>query len=232
VKSADFGYTVQELENLPEGADLSLGCGNPTALAELQDGQTIVDLGSGGGIDVLLASKRVGPSGKAIGVDMTAEMVTRARGAAQRGGYTNVEFRLGEIENLPVADEIVDVIISNCVINLSPEKERVFSEALRVLKPGGYMTVSDIVLTRDLDPELRDNAALLTGCISGALLEEEYLAAIRAAGFGEVRVESSSPYAKPEHLAGLAREAGISEAETKVVADSVKSITVKAWKAN
>ena len=162
LNSADFGYTIQELDNLPEGADLSLGCGNPTALAELEPGQTVVDLGSGGGIDVFLASSRVGPSGSAIGVDMTAEMVSRARAAAQRGGYPNVEFRLGEIENLPVADDTADVIISNCVINLSPDKSRVFTEALRVLKPGGYITVSDIVLTRDLDPKLRENAALLT----------------------------------------------------------------------
>ena len=141
---------------------MSLGCGNPTAVAELEPGQRVVDIGSGGGIDVFLASSRVGPSGRAIGVDMTAKMVSRPRAAAQRGGYTNVELRLGEIENLPGADDTADVIISNCVINLSPDKSRVFTEALRVLKPGGYLAVSDIVLTRDLEPKLRENAALLT----------------------------------------------------------------------
>lgn len=230
MKSTDFGYTASELVSLPEGADLALGCGNPTAIAGISPGETVLDLGSGAGIDCFLASIRVGPTGTVIGVDMTAEMLSKARANAERGGYDNVEFRLGEIENLPVADSSVDLIISNCVINLSTDKGRVFAEAFRVLKPGGKLMISDPVLLKPLPEDLKDNVALLTGCIAGAMEKEAYLAEIRNAGFGTVRVEKESRYAKQEHLASLAGAAGISDDTTALVAESVVSVTVFAQK--
>ncbi|MBU8912775.1 MAG: arsenite methyltransferase [Spirochaetales bacterium] len=229
-KSTDIGYTAIELAALPEGADLALGCGNPTALAGITAGETVLDLGSGGGIDCFLASKRVGPTGKVIGIDMTAEMISKARANAVRGGYDSVEFRLGEIENIPVADSSVDLIISNCVINLSPDKGRVFAEAFRVLKPGGRLMISDPVLLKPLPEDLKDNVALLTGCIAGAMVKEEYLAEIRNAGFENVRVERESQYAKPEHLSSLAVEAGISAETVALVAESVASVAIFARK--
>jgi len=228
--SETFGYTADELASLPEGADLSLGCGNPTAIAALKEGETVLDLGSGAGIDCFLASARVGATGKVIGVDMTHEMLHRARENAERGGYRNVEFRLGEIENLPVADSSVDVIISNCVINLSPDKTRVFAEAFRVLREGGRMTVSDLVLNAPLPAELRGNMALLTGCIAGAWLKSDYLDAMKAAGFSTVTVEKETNYAKFEHLSSLARDAGIDDELTHLIADTVVSVTITAVK--
>ena len=229
--SPDFGYAAAELASLPDGADLALGCGNPTALAGISAGETVLDLGSGGGIDCFLASTRVGPSGKVIGVDMTAAMITRARENAARGGYHNVEFRLGEIENIPAADSSVDLIISNCVVNLSPDKERVFAEAHRVLKPGGRMMISDPVLAKPLPGHLKDNVALLTGCISGALVKDEYIAAIRKAGFPTVTVEQESQYAKQDHLTALAKDAGIDTETVALIAESVLSVTISARKA-
>jgi SAM-dependent methyltransferase len=228
--STHFGYSAAELASLPEGADLSLGCGNPTGIASLREGETVLDLGSGAGIDCFLASVRVGASGSVIGVDMTPEMLTRARENARKGGYENVEFRLGEIENLPVANDTVDVVISNCVVNLSPEKGRVFAEAYRVLKPGGRVMVSDLVLAGPLPERLRGNQELLTGCITGAMPKDEYLEAIRSAGFASVQVESESAYVKYEHLSGLAREAGIDDEATRIIADTVLSVTVSARK--
>jgi arsenite methyltransferase len=229
--SPDIGYTPAELATLPDGADLALGCGNPTAIAGISAGETVLDLGSGGGIDCFLASTRVGPTGKVIGVDMTAEMISRARANATRGGYGNVEFRLGEIENIPAADSSVDLIISNCVINLSPDKDRVFAEAYRVLKPGGRLMISDPVLAKSLPEGLKDNVALLTGCVSGAMLKDDYLAAIRNAGFPTVTVETEARYAKKEHLASLAADAGIDDETVALIAQSVFSITVAARKA-
>ncbi|MEE8352926.1 MAG: arsenite methyltransferase, partial [Dehalococcoidales bacterium] len=182
------GYSDGELGSIPEGANLGLGCGNPTALASLKEGETALDLGAGGGIDCFLASKAVGKTGRVIGVDMTAEMVSRARANAERGGYENVDFRLGEIENLPVADGTVDAIISNCVINLSPDKPRVFREAFRTLKPGGRLMVSDIVLTGELPEEVRQSLAAYAGCVAGALPKEEYLAGLADAGFKDVEI--------------------------------------------
>ncbi len=182
------GYSDGELGAIPDGANLGLGCGNPTALASLKEGETVLDLGAGGGIDCFLASNNVGKTGRVIGVDMTAEMVSRARANAEKGGYQNVDFRLGEIENLPVADGTVDAIISNCVINLSPDKPRVFSEAFRALKPGGRLMVSDIVLIGELPEDVKNSLAAYAGCVAGALPRDEYLAALADAGFKDVEI--------------------------------------------
>ena len=190
ILSRAVGYTEGELGDIPEGANLGLGCGNPTAHASLKEGETILDLGAGGGIDCFLASNAVGKTGRVIGVDMTAEMVSRARANAERGGYENVDFRLGEIENLPVADGTVDAIISNCVINLSLDKPRVFSEAFRTLKPGGRLMVSDIVLTGELPEEVKNSLTAYAGCVAGALPKDEYLAGLTDAGFKDVEVVS------------------------------------------
>jgi arsenite methyltransferase len=186
--SASVGYTPAELAVLPEGANLGLGCGNPIALASLRPGETVLDLGSGGGIDCFLAARKVGPQGRVIGVDMTPEMVRLARENVAKSGLKNVEIRQGEIESLPVDDGTVDAIISNCVINLSPDKERVFREAYRVLRPGGRMMVSDIVLDGELPARVRDSVAAYTGCIGGALQRQDYLDAIAKAGFTGVEI--------------------------------------------
>lgn len=191
---AKLGYTAEQAAAIPEGANLGLGCGNPIAHAELRPGETVLDLGSGAGIDCFLAAREVGPSGRAIGVDMTHAMLARARATAARIGAGNVEFRLGEIEHLPVADGSVDAIISNCVVNLSPDKPRVFREALRVLAPGGRLVVSDLVLTRELTPEMRRSAELYAGCVAGASLEADYLRLLREAGFADVRVLERTGY--------------------------------------
>ncbi len=189
-----IGYSREELEAVPQGANLGLGCGNPVALASLREGETVLDLGCGAGLDCFLAAARVGESGKVIGVDMTPEMLDRARKNAREGGYGNVEFRLGEIENLPVADASVDVVISNCVINLSSDKPRVFREAFRVLKPGGRLLVSDIVLEKELPQAVRESTAAYLGCISGAALKGDYLRMIEEAGFSGVEVTQESRF--------------------------------------
>ena len=186
----DIGYSQTEKSSLPEGADLGLGCGNPQAIASLQPGETVVDLGSGGGIDCFLAGRQVGPSGRVIGVDMTPEMIDRARENACNAGTRNVEFRLGEIEHPPIADATVDVIMSNCVINLSPDKPAVFSEAFRILKPGGRLAISDIVATAPLPDEIRENIELHVGCVAGAATIDETKAMLAAAGFEQIRVET------------------------------------------
>jgi arsenite methyltransferase len=188
------GYSMEELQAIPEEARMGLGCGNPTALASLKEGEVVLDLGAGGGIDCFLAAVAVGKTGKAIGVDMTPEMLHRARDNARNGGYDNVEFRLGEIENLPVADGTVDAVISNCVVNLSPDKARVFKEAYRVLKPGGRVMVSDIVLTRELPEDIRNSLAAYAGCVAGASRKEDYLATIVGAGFENVEVVSEQAF--------------------------------------
>jgi SAM-dependent methyltransferase len=192
--SERIGYESEDLAAIPAEADLGLGCGNPTGLADLTLGETVLDLGSGGGIDCFLAARAVGPQGRVIGVDMTPEMLDRARTAAASGGWDNVEFRLGEIENLPVADGSVDAIISNCVVNLSPDKPRVFREAHRVLQSGGRITVSDIVLAQDLPTPLLESVDAYVGCIAGAMLRDEYIDAIRQAGFGDVEIVSERPF--------------------------------------
>jgi len=186
--SLAMGYTPDELAAAPAGADLGLGCGNPQAIADLRSGQTVLDLGSGGGFDCFLAARRVGKTGKVIGVDMTPEMVTKARGNARRVEATNVEFRLGEIEHLPVADDSVDVILSNCVINLSPDKRAVFFEAFRVLKAGGRLAISDVVAIGDMPPELAQNVEAMTGCVAGSAKVADLETMLRDAGFEDVRI--------------------------------------------
>jgi SAM-dependent methyltransferase len=184
-----LGYTADQTDAAPEGADLGLGCGNPTALASLRDGETVLDLGAGGGFDCFIAARQVGPSGSVIGVDMTADMVARARGNARKVNATNVEFRLGEIEHLPVADASIDVILSNCVINLSPDKPAVFGEAFRVLRAGGRLAISDVVATGPIPVDLQNQAAALAGCVAGAAPLGDVRAMLAAAGFVDIDVK-------------------------------------------
>lgn len=193
--SRRIGYSEEELKSVPEGANLGLGCGNPTAFASLKEGETVLDLGSGGGLDCFLAANKVGSNGKVIGVDMTPEMIDKARENARKGKRKNVEFRLREIENLPAADNSVDVIISNCVINLSASKKRVFEEAFRVLKPGGRLMVSDIVLLKALPDAIKKNIDAYIGCLSGAEMKQEYLTTVKTAGFRGVKIVEESHFA-------------------------------------
>ncbi|MCX8053129.1 MAG: arsenite methyltransferase [Armatimonadetes bacterium] len=183
-----LGYSEAELKYIPEEANMGLGCGNPIALASLSEGEIVLDLGSGGGLDCFLASYKVGPAGRVIGVDMTPEMIELAREAAHKNGFTNVEFRLGEIENLPVADESVDVVISNCVINLSTDKPRVFREIYRVLKPGGRMLISDIALMKELPEHIRKSVDAYVACLAGALLVDEYCKIIESSGLTDIKI--------------------------------------------
>ncbi|MBN1384130.1 MAG: arsenite methyltransferase [Elusimicrobia bacterium] len=199
--SKNLGYTDKEISGIPDGANLGLGCGNPTALASLKKGEIVLDLGSGAGFDCFLAANRVGETGKIIGVDMTPEMVQRASVNARKNGYRNVEFLLGEIEKLPVADSSIDVIISNCVINLSPDKETVFKEAFRVLKAGGRILVSDIVLLKELPEKVKDSSEAYIACVSGAILKDKYLNLMKDAGFSEVKVLEEISFGT-EHITG------------------------------
>lgn len=219
--SKNVGYKDGELKAIPEGANLGLGCGNPTALASLRKGETVLDLGSGGGIDCFLAARKVGPNGRVIGVDMTPEMVEKARQNAEKGGYKNVEFRLGEIEDLPVSNDSIDVIISNCVINLSPDKQKVFREAIRVLKPGGRIMISDLVLLKPLPEEVRNSIEAYIGCLSGAILREDYIRHMKEAGFGRVKVldESGFPI---ENMMGVKN--------SEEIAASIVSVKISAEK--
>jgi len=187
--SSKLGYSIEELSAVPGGANLGLGCGNPQAIASLKPGEIVLDLGSGGGFDCFLASRQVGESGKVIGVDMTPEMISRARNNSSKSGYTNTEFRLGEIEHLPVSDNMVDVIISNCVINLSPDKQQVFDEAFRVLKPGGRLAISDVVTTAELPVEIKEDMDSLAGCISGASSVDEIREMLTRSGFKNISIE-------------------------------------------
>jgi SAM-dependent methyltransferase len=229
------GYSDGELDSIPGEANLGLGCGNPVALAVIRKGDVVLDLGSGAGVDCFLASNEVGPEGRVIGVDMTPEMVERATVNASSNGYRNVEFRLGEIENLPVESSSVDVVISNCVINLSTDKPRVFQEASRVLKPGGKLLVSDIVLLEELPGYVRDSIDAYVMCISGAIRKEEYLEAIEQAGFGEVTVVGESRFpaelvlAQP-HLMDAVEKMKIPMGELERLAGNVVSMKVSAKK--
>ena len=229
--SKSIGYTEEELKAVPEGANLGLGCGNPLALASLREGETVLDLGSGAGFDCFLAADKVGKSGRVIGVDMTPEMIDRARENARKGDYTNVEFRLGEIENLPAADNSVDIVISNCVINLAPDKKRVFTEAFRVLKPGGRLMISDMVLLKELPDSIKNSIEAYIGCLSGAVKRDEYIDAIKSAGFQEVSIidESSFPIecmANDPTAKAIIKNLEIPPEEIKEVAGSVTSIKV------
>ncbi|MCO6412466.1 MAG: arsenite methyltransferase [Thiogranum sp.] len=187
--STRLGYSEADLVSVPEGADMGLGCGNPRAIASLKPGEVVLDLGAGGGFDCFLAAREVGDSGRVIGVDMTPEMLSKARNNAHKGNFSNVEFRLGEIEYLPVADASVDVIISNCVINLSPDKAQVFRDAFRVLKPGGRLAISDVVATVELPEAMRNDAGLVAGCMGNASLIGDLETMIEAAGFRDVRIQ-------------------------------------------
>ena len=184
-----LGYSREQVSAVPDGSNMGLGCGNPHAIASLKEGETVLDLGSGGGFDCFLAARAVGETGHVIGVDMTPDMISKARANAAHAGFTNVEFRLGEIENLPAADNSVDVIISNCVINLSPEKPRVFQEAFRVLKPGGRLAVSDVVATAQLPDEMKKDLELYAGCVAGASPMDEVEHMLKEAGFTDIRIE-------------------------------------------
>ena len=214
---AALGYTAEQRAAIPEGADLGLGCGNPIAHADLKPGETVLDLGSGAGIDCFLAAREVGATGRVIGVDMTPAMLERARANRAKVNATNVEFRLGEIEHLPVADASVDVIISNCVVNLSPDKPQVFRDALRVLKPGGRLVVSDLVLTRELGEELKRHVDLYVGCVAGASLKQDYLQLMRDAGFQDVAIVEEHGYSVGiENLAPASPEREAFSAVTSV----------------
>ncbi|MFC1945479.1 arsenite methyltransferase [Chloroflexota bacterium] len=233
--SRGVGYSDAEMVSVPEGANLGLGCGNPVALASLAEGETVVDLGSGAGFDCFLAAERVGKNGRVIGVDMTAEMLAKASGNCARGGYTNVEFRLGEIENLPVADGLADAVISNCVVNLSPDKPQVFKEVFRVLKPGGRMMVSDIVLLKTLPEFIRNSAEAYAGCVAGAMLMDDYLTAINTAGFSEVNVVDDTSFPVEYLLANPVAQSvmtnlSMTPEEIKNIVLSVRSIKVSAVK--
>lgn len=195
--SGTRGYSSEELQLIPSLSVMGLGCGNPVALARLRTGETVLDLGSGGGIDVFLASRRVGEGGRVIGVDLTEEMIARAKRNALSGGYENVEFRKGMIEALPVEDESVDVVISNCVINLSPDKSRVFKEAYRVLRPDGRLMISDLVTEGELPSEVKNDLGAWAGCIAGAMERNLYVETIRKAGFEEVGIVDEQAYTKP-----------------------------------
>ena len=233
--SKDLGYTEEDLATVPEGSNLGLGCGNPVALASLKEGETVLDLGSGAGFDCFLAAKKVGNTGKIIGVDMTPEMIDKARENAKKNGYKNVEFRLGEIENLPVADNSADVTISNCVINLSPNKKRVFEEAFRTMKPGGRLMVSDIVLLKELPEVIENSVEAYVGCLSGAIMKDQYLNAIENAGFKGVEIlkETKFPvkYMINDPTAkAIIGETNISSEDIAEIGDAVASIRVSATK--
>jgi arsenite methyltransferase len=230
-----IGYSEEEMNSVPEGANLGLGCGNPTAVASLKEGERVLDLGSGAGFDCFLADRKVGKQGKVIGVDMTPEMLDKARANAKKGKYTNVEFRLGEIENLPVADNSVDVIISNCVINLAPDKKRVFEEAFRVLAPNGRLMVSDIVLLKQLPESVQKNVEAYAGCISGAEIKDKYLEMIKTAGFEEVKVLEEKPYpleyiVSEDAFKETIDKLGMTQRELRETANSVISVKVSAVK--
>ncbi len=230
-----IGYSDSELKSIPEGANLGLGCGNPVAFGVIKEGDVVLDLGSGAGVDCFLASNIVGERGRVIGVDMTPEMVERAKANAGNNGYRNVDFRLGEIENLPVESASVDVIISNCVINLSTDKPAVFREAWRVLKPGGTLMVSDIVLLEDLPDYLKGSVEAYAGCIAGAVRKDEYLDAIKNAGFEEISVVGESNYpaeliAEQPFLKELAVNMNIPMSELQRIGRTVVSLKVSAKK--
>ncbi|MFH0732284.1 MAG: arsenite methyltransferase [Candidatus Omnitrophota bacterium] len=233
--SKRVGYSDSEMSAVPEGANLGFGCGNPVALASLKEGDIVLDLGSGAGFDAFLASLRVGKTGRVIGIDMTPEMVKKACENAKKGNYTNVEFRLGEIERLPVENNSIDVIISNCVINLSPDKESVFKEAFRVLRPGGRMMVSDLVLVNDLPDAIKESVEAYVGCLAGAIMKEEYISYIKKAGFQDVKIIGQVNYpieamANDVTAKVIENNPSASGVNLKEIEDALASIKVNALK--
>jgi len=233
--SKRIGYTDEEMNSVPDGANLGLGCGNPVAMASLKEGETVIDLGSGAGFDCFIAANKVGKTGKVIGVDMTPEMLKKAKANAKKGGYKNVEFRLGEIEKLPVADNFADIVISNCVINLSPEKDKVFKETFRVLKPEGRLMVSDIVLLEELPEYILISVSAYVGCISGAVKKEEYMETIKRAGFKDVKIISEAHFPVESMVndptaQAIIKKIGMSADKIMEMANSVVSIKVSARK--
>lgn len=233
--SKSIGYSDTEMQAVPKGANLGLGCGNPVAIALLKEGETVLDLGAGAGFDAFLVAAKVGKSGRVIGVDMTPEMVKRAQENALKGKYANVEFRLGEIENLPVEDNSIDVIISNCVINLSPDKQSVFKEAYRVLKPKGRLMISDLVLTKELPENIKNSIEAYVGCLAGAAMKKDYLEHIEKAGFKDVRVVSQVNYpidamANDATAQTVIGNSKISRQDIKDLENAVASIKVLAFK--
>jgi arsenite methyltransferase len=230
-----IGYSDEELTAVPESANLGLGCGNPVGLASLREGETVLDLGSGTGFDCFLAANKVGGKGKVIGVDMTPEMIEKAKENARKGNYGNVEFRLGENEKLPVLDNSFDAVISNCVINLSPDKGKTFQEAFRVLKPGGRFMISDIVLLKELPKLIKESIEAYVGCLSGAIMKEEYLEKIRAAGFEDVQVIDETIFpvefmVNDPTLNKIIENLGVVAEKIKEVSSSVVSIKVQGIK--
>ena len=235
ILSKRIGYQEEELKAVPEGANLGLGCGNPLAHSALKEGETVIDLGSGAGFDCFLAANRVGKNGRVIGVDMTPEMIDQARQNVKKGNYENVEFRLGEIENLPVADNTGDMIISNCVINLAPDKRRVFKEAFRVLKPGGRLMVSDIVLLQDLPEAVKNSVAAYVSCLAGATMKKDYLEAVKEAGFTEIQVMEETTFplewlSNDPTVKAITENMKILPEKAKELAQSVASIKVSGIK--
>jgi ubiquinone/menaquinone biosynthesis C-methylase UbiE len=233
--SRKMGYSDEEIKAVPESANLGLGCGNPVALASFREGETVLDLGSGAGFDCFLAANKVGEKGKVIGVDMTLEMIEKAKENARKGSYGNVEFRLGEIEKLPVLDNSIDAVISNCVINLSPDKGQTFKEAFRVLKPGGRLMISDIVLPKKLPKRIKESIEAYIGCLSGAIMKDEYLEKIKAAGFEDVRVIDETIFpvefmANDHTLNKIIKNLGVGAGKVKEVSSSVVSIKVQGIK--
>lgn len=192
-QTKQIGYSQEEIDGVPTGSNLGLGCGNPTAIASLKEGETVVDLGSGAGFDAFLAARKVGKSGKVVGVDMSDDMLDKAVINAKKNGFDNVVFKKGDIENLPITDNSADVVISNCVINLSPDKKKVFKEIFRILKPGGRLMVSDTVLLKPLPKQIKNNKELLVGCVSGAILKEKYLSHLKKSGFKNITIHKESP---------------------------------------
>ncbi len=230
-----IGYSEEELKNVPEDANLGIGCGNPTALASIKRGETILDLGSGAGFDCFLASRETGEKGKVIGVDITPEMVAKANKNAKKGNYKNVEFKIGEIENLPVESDSIDLIISNCVINLSNQKEQIFKEAFRVIKPNGRIMISDIILLNDLPDYVKNSVEGHIACLAGAVRKEDYINAITKAGFNEISIDKQAPFPIELMLNDpiaekIVSENNLTEREIKEIANSIASISISAIK--
>jgi arsenite methyltransferase len=230
-----IGYSEEELKNAPEDANLGIGCGNPTALASIQTGETVLDLGSGAGFDCFLASRATGETGKVIGIDITPEMVAQAKKNAEKGNYKNVVFKIGEIENLPIESNSIDLIISNCVINLSNQKEQVFSEAFRVAKPNGRMMISDIILLNDLPDYVKNSVEGHIACLAGAVRLENYISAIEKAGFTDIRIDKQTAFPIELMLNDpiaekIVRENNLTELDIKSIANAIASVSISAKK--